>query len=179
MDEYYNQVVAICKERNMYQPLSTGLKKMEKQHQDADVVRFLLGLKPEYEFVRAQILGASDLPSLPKVFSRVQCATLFDHSPQLSSEHNGECAASIAARGNFGSSHGGRGGCFFVVDVILEDVVGLEDVGLTSTLIVAILIILWIIVGIFMAHHLHLPTRFLFVRILQLHMDHWLAQAHL
>jgi hypothetical protein len=66
MDKYYNQVVAICKERNMYQPLSTGLKKMER-----------------------------------------------------------------------------------------------------------------IIVGIYMAHHLHLPTRFLFVRILQLHMDHWLARAHL
>jgi hypothetical protein len=30
----------------MYQPLSTDLKKMEKQCQDVDVVRFLLGLKP-------------------------------------------------------------------------------------------------------------------------------------
>jgi hypothetical protein len=66
----------------------------------------------------------------------------------------------------------------FVVDVIPEDVVGLGDVGLSSALIVAVLIILWIIVGIYMAHHLHLPTRFLPMRILQLHMDHLLAQAH-
>ena len=69
-------------------------------------------------------------------------------------------------------------GVVFVVDMILEDVVGLEDVGLTSALIVAVLIILWTIVGIYMAHHLHLPTRFLPMRILQLHMDHLLARAH-
>jgi hypothetical protein len=52
MDEYYNQVMAICKERNMYQLLSNDLKTMEKQHQDVDVVWFLLNLKPEYETVR-------------------------------------------------------------------------------------------------------------------------------
>jgi hypothetical protein len=42
-DKYYNQVVAICKERDIYQPFSTDLKKMEKQRQDVDVIRFLLG----------------------------------------------------------------------------------------------------------------------------------------
>jgi hypothetical protein len=57
VDEYYNQVVAICKERNLYQPLSIDLQKMEKQRQDVDVVRFLLGLRLEFESVRAQILG--------------------------------------------------------------------------------------------------------------------------
>jgi hypothetical protein len=71
IDEYYNQVIAICKERDMYQPLSTDLKKMEKQHQDVDVVRFLLGLKPEYESVSAHILGGSDLQLLSEVFSRL------------------------------------------------------------------------------------------------------------
>ncbi len=53
MDGYYNQVVVVCKEMNMYQPLSTNLKTMEKQYQDVDVVWFLLGLKPDYESVRA------------------------------------------------------------------------------------------------------------------------------
>jgi hypothetical protein len=71
VDEYYNQVVAIGKERNLYQPLSTDLKKMEQQRQDVDVVWFLLGLKPEIESVRAQILGGSKLPSLLEVFSRI------------------------------------------------------------------------------------------------------------
>jgi hypothetical protein len=38
VDEYYNQVVAICKERNIYQPLSTDPKTILKQCQDMDVV---------------------------------------------------------------------------------------------------------------------------------------------
>jgi hypothetical protein len=80
VDSYYNQIVVIYKERNMYQPLPTGLKKMEKQSQDVDVVWFLLCLKPNYESVCAQVLGGSDLPSLPKVFSRIQRATLSDHA---------------------------------------------------------------------------------------------------
>jgi hypothetical protein len=170
VDEYYNKVVAICKERNMYQPLSIDLKKMEKQRQDADVVRFLLGLKPEYESIHAQILGGSDLPSLPKVFSRIQRATLSDHGLQMNYEHHGEHANFIVARATlvvlvifvvFVAV------MVFVVDVILEDVVGLEDVGLTSALIVAALIILWITVfGIYIAHHLHLPAKFLLMRIL-------------
>jgi hypothetical protein len=44
---------------------------MEKQHQDVDVVWFILGLNPEYEYIPAHILSGSDLPLLPKVFSRV------------------------------------------------------------------------------------------------------------
>jgi hypothetical protein len=110
IDEYYNQVIAICKERDMYQPLSTDLKKMEKQRQDVDVVRFLLSLKPEYESVRAQILGGSDLPLLSEVFSRLQRATITDHGSLLSADRNGDRAAFIAARGGYGSSRGGRGG---------------------------------------------------------------------
>jgi hypothetical protein len=47
VDEYYIRVVAICKEINMFQSLSTDWKKMEKQRQDANVVQFLLGLKPK------------------------------------------------------------------------------------------------------------------------------------
>jgi hypothetical protein len=33
----------------MYQPLSIDFKTMGKQRQNVDVVRFLIGLKPEYE----------------------------------------------------------------------------------------------------------------------------------
>ena len=61
----------------MYQPLVTDLKIMEKQCQDMDV-RFLLGLNCEYS-VCVQTFGGLGLPSLPKVFSLIQCATLFDH----------------------------------------------------------------------------------------------------
>ena len=51
IDECYNQVVAIYKERNLYQPLYMDLKKMKKKRQDVDVVRFLLGLKSDFELV--------------------------------------------------------------------------------------------------------------------------------
>jgi calcineurin-like phosphoesterase family protein len=84
MDEHHNQVVAICKERNMYQLLSTSMKTLEKQYQDVDVVWFLLDLKLEYESICAQILGGSKLPLDPKFFSQIQRATLSDHSSQLS-----------------------------------------------------------------------------------------------
>ena len=106
VDEYYNQVVAICKERNLYQLHSTDLKKMEQQCQDVDVVWFLLGLKPEIESVCVQILGGSKLPSLPEVFSWIQRATLIDHDSQISYECTGEYAAFIAAHGSYGSSWG-------------------------------------------------------------------------
>jgi hypothetical protein len=81
---------------------------MGKQSQDVDVVRFLLGLKPEYESVRAQILGGSDLPSLPEVFSQIQRATLFDHGPVLNSERDGDRVAFID--GGSSSCCGGRVG---------------------------------------------------------------------
>lgn len=43
----------VLEERNLYQPLSTDLHFMEKQRQHMDVVRFLSGLKSEYESVCA------------------------------------------------------------------------------------------------------------------------------
>jgi hypothetical protein len=46
----------------MYQLLSNDLKTMEKQHQDVDVVWFLLNLKPEYETVRLQISVVRNFP---------------------------------------------------------------------------------------------------------------------
>jgi hypothetical protein len=110
VDECYNQFVAICKERNLYQPPSTDLKKREKQHQDVNVVWFLLGKKPEVDLVHAQILGGSNLPSLLEVFPQIQRATLFYHSSQLSFERTGECSTFISSHGSFGCSHGGHGG---------------------------------------------------------------------
>jgi hypothetical protein len=53
-----------------------------------------------------------------------------------------------------------------IVDVILEEVVILGVVNLENVLIVAIVIILWSIVGIYTASHLGLPIKFLLRRIL-------------
>ena len=83
---------------------------MEKQRQDVDVVRFLLGLKPEFESVRAQILGGSNLPSLLKVFSQIQRANLSDHGSLLSYERIGESAAFVTTCGSSSSYCGGHSG---------------------------------------------------------------------
>jgi hypothetical protein len=48
----------------------------------------------------------------------------------------------------------------FLVDVILEEVVELEIMSLANALIVAVVIILWILVGIYTTNHLDLPIKF-------------------
>lgn len=55
---------------------------MENQCQDVDVVQFRLGLKLEYESVRARILGGLELTSLLEFFflPQIQQATLFNTS---------------------------------------------------------------------------------------------------
>jgi hypothetical protein len=63
----------------------------------------------------------------------------------------------------------------FVVAVILEVVVELVVVSLTNVLNVAIIIIIWIFVGIYMENHLVLPIRLFIRRILLLFLDHLLV----
>jgi hypothetical protein len=129
---------------------------MDKQHQDVDVVKFLLGLKPEYESVHAQILGGSNLPSL-EVFSRIQLPVVV--LVVLVEDVLVEVFV------------------VFEVDVILEEVVALAIAGLANALIVSGVIILWSIVGIYIAHHLGLPIRLLLMKSLQLPLDHLLIQS--
>jgi hypothetical protein len=64
---------------------------------------------------------------------------------------------------------------FLMVDMILVVVVRLGVMSLTNALIVAIVIILRIIVGIYTTNHLGLPIKFPLRRILQPHLDHLLA----
>jgi hypothetical protein len=127
-----------------------------------DVDWFLHGLKPEFESIRAQILGGSNLPSLLEVFSRIQQATIFDHGSQVSYERISECTDFVTTCGSFDSYRGRHGNCSgrgFVVAMILEVVVGLVVVNLANVLIVVIVIILWIFVGIYIANRLGLPIR--------------------
>lgn len=116
----------------MYQALSTDVK-VEKQRQDVNVVRFFIGLKLKYEFVRAQVLGGSDIPSLPEVFSRIQRVTLLDNSTHISIDRSsGDCSSFLASHG---SSHGDEEvvlAIVYVGVVILEEVVILGVVILRS-----------------------------------------------
>ncbi|XP_042945626.1 phosphatidate cytidylyltransferase 1-like isoform X3 [Carya illinoinensis] len=76
LEEYYSQVMGICEELKMYQPVTSDVPSMLKQREDFNIVHFLVGLKPEYESVRSQILASPQLPSFPDVFSRLQRAIL-------------------------------------------------------------------------------------------------------
>jgi hypothetical protein len=58
------------------------MKVMEKQRQDVDVVRFLIGLKPEYESIRGRILGGSDIPSQGRVYKLKKALYGLKQSPR-------------------------------------------------------------------------------------------------
>ncbi|XP_041004548.1 uncharacterized protein LOC121249809 [Juglans microcarpa x Juglans regia] len=78
---------------------------MLKQREDFNVVRFLVGLKPEYESMRSQILASPQLPSFPDVFSRLQRATLSGQGSQFSSDQSNERSALAAS---YFAARGGR-----------------------------------------------------------------------
>lgn len=85
-------------------PLSLDLKFMEKWHEDIDVVKFLTGLPPKFEAIRAQIQGEKKLPNLVETCSRIQCSTL-SHSTR-----NEDHSTFIARGGSFRVGRSGRGG---------------------------------------------------------------------
>ena len=67
----------------------------------------------------------------------------------------------------------------FVAAVILEVVIELVVVSLTNVLNVAVIIIMWIFVGIYTANHLVLPIRLFIWRILLLFLNHLLVLVSL
>ena len=69
--DYFAALKRVHEELNAIQPLSTSLEVMQKQREQMVVLRFLAGLKPEFEAVRAQILGGADLPTLAETYARV------------------------------------------------------------------------------------------------------------
>ena len=62
--DYFAALKRVHEELNAIQPLSTSLEVMQKQREHMVVLQFLARLKPEFESVRAQILGGADLPTL-------------------------------------------------------------------------------------------------------------------
>lgn len=99
----------ILEERNLYQPLSTDLGKMEKQHNNLVVVRFLSALRLEFGSIQEQILCSLELPTLYEAYAQLQRHTLSGDSCGLN-----ESYALVASHGNSGGSRrgcGGRGDC--------------------------------------------------------------------
>lgn len=77
---------------------------MEKQREDIDVVKFFIGLLPEFERVWAQILGEKELSNHAKTFSSIQCSTLSN------STTSGDHSAFSAREGSFRDGHSSQSG---------------------------------------------------------------------
>lgn len=72
LEDYYNKFKGVCKELNIYQPISFDVKIMKKQRDSMHVARFLSGLPKRLNPVKSQILASPDLPSLSEVFGRLR-----------------------------------------------------------------------------------------------------------
>ncbi|KAG2679845.1 hypothetical protein I3760_11G070900 [Carya illinoinensis] len=58
LEEYHSQVMSICEELKIYQPITSDVSTMLKQREEFKVVCFLIGSKFEYESVCSQILAS-------------------------------------------------------------------------------------------------------------------------
>lgn len=63
-----SQMMSICVELKMYRPNTSDISLMQHR-KDFNIIRFLVGLKPNDDFVRSQILGNPQVPSFLNVFS--------------------------------------------------------------------------------------------------------------
>ena len=66
LEEYYASLRNIRNELNVYHPLTSEVQIQRQQREQLDVTRFLVGLKAEYEPVRAQIWEDLLFPHLKK-----------------------------------------------------------------------------------------------------------------
>ena len=74
MTEYFASILHLSEELNTPQPLTTDIHEMQRQREQMVVLKFLSGMKPEYDSVRAQILARQSLPSLAETYARVMRA---------------------------------------------------------------------------------------------------------
>ena len=77
LEDYYSQIRSICEELKTYHLFTPNVTVLQKPREELDVVFFLIGLKPEYELIRLQILGGFKLPSLLEVFSCLLCYPVY------------------------------------------------------------------------------------------------------
>ncbi|XP_059644051.1 uncharacterized protein LOC132285840 isoform X2 [Cornus florida] len=88
---------------------SASTKRMQQQREDFNVIRFLTGLSPEYEPIRAQILDGPSLPSLTDVFRRLQRATQSNGASGVHNDNGGDSSTLTVSQGGPNSFRRGRG----------------------------------------------------------------------
>ncbi|GKC31170.1 retrovirus-related pol polyprotein from transposon TNT 1-94, partial [Tanacetum coccineum] len=101
-------------ELNTLLPISADVNKMQKQMEQIVVMSFLIGLRPEFDYLRSQFLNESEIPSLQDTFARVLRNETVEHSHV--SAPNSAFIIRGGSRGGFrggscgGSRVGSRGG---------------------------------------------------------------------
>ncbi|XP_071915997.1 uncharacterized protein [Coffea arabica] len=69
--EYFADLKRVSEELNAVMPLSSDIKVMQRQREQMLVLKFLAGLKPEFEPIKSQILAGEQLPSFAEAYARV------------------------------------------------------------------------------------------------------------
>ncbi len=117
LTDYFAKVKQGFKELNALLPISSDVQEMHRQREHLVIMTFLAGLKPEFEPVRAQILGGVELPSLPEVYSRLSRSFAKESPTNYSSDRsvlavqsNPQARSGSQVRGGLGGSRVGRGG---------------------------------------------------------------------
>ncbi|XP_071924751.1 uncharacterized protein [Coffea arabica] len=118
--EYFADLKRVSEELNAVMPLSSDITVMQRQREQMLVLKFLAGLKPEFEPIKSQILAGEQLPSFAEAYARVlrsaskdtthgDGALINDKSALVA--NNGRIEQLNLGRGSRGGrSRGGRGG---------------------------------------------------------------------
>ena len=67
--DYFASFKRLVEELNSVLPITTDAKTQQEQREQMAVMKFLAGLKPDFEPIRSQILGGASLPSLAETTS--------------------------------------------------------------------------------------------------------------
>ncbi|XP_071912963.1 uncharacterized protein [Coffea arabica] len=111
--EYFADLKRVSEELNVIMPLSSDITVMQRQREQMLVLKFLAGLKPEFEPIKSQILAGEQLPSFAEVYAWVLRSASKDNAQGDGALINDKSAL-VANNGrieqlNFGrGSRGGR-----------------------------------------------------------------------
>ena len=81
VDDYFSILKGMWDELNVYQPLTTDLKKQQQHREEFWVAKFLSGLKKELVPVSSQILSGKEISTVSEAFAYVRRAAVPLSSP--------------------------------------------------------------------------------------------------
>ncbi|GAB4846386.1 hypothetical protein Ancab_039804 [Ancistrocladus abbreviatus] len=113
--QYFADLKRIHEELNVVLPVTADVRAMQKQREQLVTMKFLAGLKPEFDPVCSQILGSAELPSFAEVYARILRSSKEGHMGESSGASNVDLgdrsalAVHVGGEGR-GFPRGARGG---------------------------------------------------------------------